>query len=269
PAPARPRHLPGGIPEWRWYRGCCSLDADRADFFDMGDPGEALLHAVLLQGAHALVHGDGEHLGDARMLLDGLFQAVARDQQLVQAAASLEAAAAALVAADRLVERQLAPVAAVGPHPVLVDRLHRALRVRPEPGRVPQLLAVLAQEGLHHLGEVQARFPVHLYLAQALLRDLDRVLGSPDLGIRGVERLQHRVQRGGLARAGRTADEEQAVGLGHRALQLVDVARAESHFFQRNRLARGEYPHHDVLDATRSRDRRDAQLDVERPEFLE
>ena len=126
-----------------------------------------------------------------------------------------------------------------------------------------------AQEGLHHHGEVEARFPVHLHLAQALLRDLDRVLGGPDLGIRGVEILQHRVQRGGLARAGRTADEEQAVGLGHRALQLVDVARAESHFFQRNRLARGEYPHHDVLDAARGRDRRDAQLDVERPEFPE
>src|SRR5438046_1157136 len=143
PAPAPPRHLPGGIPEWRWYRWCRSLDADRADFFDMGGPGEALLHAVLLQGAHALVHGDGEHLGDARMLLDCLFQPVARDQQLVQAAASLEAAAAALVATDRLVERQLAPVAAIGPHPVLVDRLHRTLPVRRELRRVHQLLAVL------------------------------------------------------------------------------------------------------------------------------
>src|SRR5947208_14649688 len=130
PAPAPPRHLPGGMPEWRWYRWCRSLDADRADFFDMGDPGEALLHAVLLQGAHSLVHRDGEHLGDARMLLDGLFQAVARDQQLVQAAAPLEAAAAALVAADRPVERQLAPVAAVALHPVPVTRPHPALRVR-------------------------------------------------------------------------------------------------------------------------------------------
>src|SRR5256885_6067524 len=107
----------------------------------------SLLHAVLLQGAHALVHGDGEHLGDARMFLDGFFQAVARDQQLVQAAASLEAAAAALVATDRLVERQMAPVAAVDPHPLLVDCLHRALRVRPEPWSIHQLLAVLAQEG--------------------------------------------------------------------------------------------------------------------------
>src|SRR3989441_11348007 len=102
----------------------------------MGDPGEALLHAVLLQGAHALVHGDGEHLGDARMLLDGFFQAVARDQQLGPAAASLEAAAAALVATDRLVERQMAPDPPRERHPLLVDRLRAPLRVRPERWRL-------------------------------------------------------------------------------------------------------------------------------------
>src|SRR5690606_19130300 len=78
------------------------LDADRADFLDMRDAGQALLHAVLLQRAHAVFQALGEHLGDARMLLDQLLQLVRGDEQLVQAAAALEAAAAALVAADRL-----------------------------------------------------------------------------------------------------------------------------------------------------------------------
>src|SRR5690349_9928137 len=61
------------------------LDADRADFFDVRDPGEALLHAVLLQGAHAVLEALRQHVGDARVLLDQLLQLVGGDQQLVQA----------------------------------------------------------------------------------------------------------------------------------------------------------------------------------------
>src|SRR5512134_991845 len=96
-----------------------SLDADRPHFLDVGDPHQALLHAVLLERAHALLQADGEHLGHARMLLDRLLQAIRGDEQLVQAAAPLEAAAAALVAAHGLVEGELALVAAVEPHPLL------------------------------------------------------------------------------------------------------------------------------------------------------
>src|SRR5687767_2410186 len=102
------------------------LDAYRAHFLDVRDARQALLHAVLLERAHALLQGDREQLGDARVLLDALLDAVAGDEQLVQAAAPLEAAAAALVAAHRLVEGQMALVAAVVPHPVLVDPFHGA-----------------------------------------------------------------------------------------------------------------------------------------------
>src|SRR3954471_7729917 len=105
------------------------LDADGANFLDMGDAGEALLHAVLLERAHAVLEALRQHLGDARVLLDQLLQLVGGDQELVQAAAALEARVAALVAADRLVEGKLALVVPVGLDPVLVDRLHRALRV--------------------------------------------------------------------------------------------------------------------------------------------
>ena len=56
-----------------------------------------------------------EHLGDARVLLDQLLHRVGADQQLVQADAALVAGAAALVAAHRRVERELALVVAVMP----------------------------------------------------------------------------------------------------------------------------------------------------------
>src|SRR5690349_3526180 len=56
--------------------GPCLLDADRAHFLDVRHPGQALLQAILLQGAHAFLQADGEHLRHPRMLLDGLLEAV-------------------------------------------------------------------------------------------------------------------------------------------------------------------------------------------------
>jgi hypothetical protein len=78
-------------------------------------------------------------------------------------------------------------------------------------------VGVGAQEGAHGGGEGPADARVHLHLAQALLRDLDRVLGGPDLALVGVDVAHQRVQRGGLAAAGGAADQDQAVGLGHHA----------------------------------------------------
>src|SRR5262245_803551 len=59
------------------------LDADGAHFLDVRDPGEALLHAVLLQGAHVVLEALRQHVGHARVLLDQLLQLVGGDQQLV------------------------------------------------------------------------------------------------------------------------------------------------------------------------------------------
>src|SRR5918911_1391076 len=123
------------------------FDADRANFLDVRDAGQALLHAVLLERPHAVLQALRQHLGDARVLLDQLLQLVGGNEELVQAAAPFEARAAALVAAHRLVEGELAPVIAVRLHPVLVDRLHRALGVGLEARGVHQLLAIFAQEG--------------------------------------------------------------------------------------------------------------------------
>src|SRR3954471_22073577 len=87
--------------------GSLLLDGDGAHFLHVRDAHQALLHAVLLQRAHAVLEALRQHLGDARVLLDQLLQLVGRDEQLVQAAAALEARVAALVAAHHLVEGEL------------------------------------------------------------------------------------------------------------------------------------------------------------------
>src|SRR3972149_1797385 len=122
------------------------LDADRAHLFERRDSHQHLLDAVLLQGAHAFPQGDGHDLGDAGVFLDQLLQRVGRHQQLVQAEAALHAAAAAGVAADRLVQRELPLVVAVVLHPLLVHVLDRALRVLLERLGVHHLLAELVEE---------------------------------------------------------------------------------------------------------------------------
>src|SRR5688500_20292113 len=112
-----------------WVVSSILFNAHRALFLDVSDPAQALLHAVLLQRAHAVLEALGEDVGDARMLLDQLLQLVVRDQELVQAAAPLEAAAAALVATYRLVEGELTLVVAIRPDPFLVHRLHGAFGI--------------------------------------------------------------------------------------------------------------------------------------------
>src|SRR2546425_5651746 len=115
-----------------------SLDADGAHFLHMRHAHQALLHAVLLESAHAVLEALGQHFCHARVLLDQLLQLVGGDQELVQAAASFEARAAALVAAHRLVEGELSLVVAEVLHPLPVDRLHGAFRVGLEARSVHQ-----------------------------------------------------------------------------------------------------------------------------------
>ena len=106
-------------------------------------------------------------------------------------------------------------------------------------------------------------------LTQALLRDFDRILRRPDLGIRSVEKPQYRVECRRLTRAGRPADEEKAIGFAHRFFELREVRRRQAELFQGDGLPRGKNTHDYIFDAALRRDRRHAQLDVERSEFLE
>src|SRR5436853_2888474 len=82
------------------------FNADRAHFLHVRHSHEAFFHAVLLEGAHAVLQALREHLRHARVFLDELLQLVGSDEQLMQAVAPLEAGAAALVAADGPIEGQ-------------------------------------------------------------------------------------------------------------------------------------------------------------------
>src|SRR5687767_9685662 len=53
-----------------------SLDADRTHFLHAGHARQALLHAILLQGAHALLERHRDQLRHARLLGDELLQRV-------------------------------------------------------------------------------------------------------------------------------------------------------------------------------------------------
>jgi hypothetical protein len=130
-------------------------------------------------------------------------------------------------------------------------------------------IRVGSQESLHDHGEIQPGLLVDLYLAQALLRDFDRILGGPDLGFRRVDVTQRGMQCGGLARAGRAADEEQAVGLGDQFLDLAQVVVRQAQLVERNRFACRQDTHDHVFHAAGGGDGGDAQFNVERAEFLE
>ena len=52
---------------------------------------------------------------------------------------------------------------------------------------------------------------LHLHLVEGRLDHLDRVLDGADVHLRRGERLERRVERGGLARAGRAGDQHDAV----------------------------------------------------------
>src|SRR5882672_9017 len=180
-----------------------SFDANGTHLFDVGNAGEAFLQAVLLEGAHAVVQALREHVGDTRVLLDQLLEPVGGDQQFVQAAAALETRTAALVAAHGLVEGELPAVVAVDPDPVLVHRLHRALRVGLEAWRVHELLAVLAQEcrefrRLRRIGLLAGAKALRQALrqdAEQRVREVERVhahVEQADDRFRGGGRVQRR-----------------------------------------------------------------------------
>ena len=78
---------------------------------------------------------------------------------------------------------------------------------------------VLAQDGAQAAREGHLDLGVDLGLADAVEVVLDRVLDRHDVARVVVEPLQRRVQRGGLARAGRAGDQQDAVRL---VDQLVD-----------------------------------------------
>ena len=120
---------------------------------------------------------------------------------------------------------------------------------------------VRAQEGAQRLREGPVDLRIDLHLPQPRLRDFDRILGRPDFALRRVDVGQHRVQRRRLARAGRAHAQHHAVGPLRRRLELAQVVFREAQFLHRDRLGRGQDPHHHVLEPVVGRDRGHAQFD--------
>ena len=87
---------------------------------------------------------------------------------------------------------------------------------------------VLAQERAQRRGEVQADVLADLHLVDADQVELDRVLRGHDVGFRRVDLGDRRVERVGLAAAGRPGDQHHAPRLADRVLELRAATRARS-----------------------------------------
>src|SRR5690606_36481646 len=121
---------------------------------------------------------------------------------------------------------------------------------------------VLAHDRTQRVREVEPDLRLGLDLVDALDLVLDRVLDGDDLDVRRVELAQRRVQRGGLARAGRAGDQQDAVRLLQHLAELRQepVGEAEPLEVQHHRLA-VEQAHHHAL-TVRGRHRADAQVQL-------
>jgi len=91
-------------------------------------------------------------------------------------------------------------------------------------------VGVLAHDRAERSAEGQAPLRVHLHLRHAVELVLDGVLDGQDAASCAVDGVEHRVEQGGLARAGRAVDDREAVGedtqLAHRRQGVIEQAKA-------------------------------------------
>ena len=72
-------------------------------------------------------------------------------------------------------------------------------------------VGVLAHERAHAGGKVESDGVLHLHLVELWLDHFDRILDGADIDLRGSDLLQSRIQRGGLAGAGRSGYQHDTV----------------------------------------------------------
>jgi hypothetical protein len=139
-------------------RGEMLFDTNGAYLLHVGNTHQHFLDAVLLQGAHAVLQRGRHHFRDACVLLDVLFKRVGAHQQLMQAHPPLVTTATADFTAHRIVDHQLAALAAVIGDPVLQQLgLGRLGILFPGLG-VLQFLRVFDDQRLDLLGRRVVRF---------------------------------------------------------------------------------------------------------------
>ena len=102
----------------------------------------------------------------------------------------------------------------------------------------------------------------HLDLVDADEVELDRVLGGHDVGLGRVDPRDRRVERVGLAAAGRPGDQHHAPRLADLRLELAQRLRLEAQLRHvEHQLGAVEQTHDDLL-AEERRQARDAEVDV-------
>ncbi len=120
---------------------------------------------------------------------------------------------------------------------------------------------VLPQERPQRRGERQADLVAHQHLVDPHQVVLDRVFGGHDVGFDRVDPLQRRVERGGLARAGRSGHQHHPVRVEDGLHQVRLGLRLEAELLQVQRqVALVEDPEHDLL-AVDAGQRRDPEID--------
>ena len=122
-----------------------------------------------------------------------------------------------------------------------------------------------SQDGPQRRRERQAGLRVRLHLVDAGDAVLDRVLDRDDVDLGPRDGVQRRVERGGLARAGGTADDQHAVGTLVGGAPLHQVLRREAQVGQRHLRRRVVEDPHDDLLAPHGRQAADAQVDLAPP----
>src|SRR6267378_774358 len=89
-------------------------------------------------------------------------------------------------------------------------------------------VGVLPEERAKRGGERTADPLVDLDLVHALQVVLDRILGGHDVHVRRVDRVNPRIERRRLAGAGRSSDQDHAVGLVDRGVELIEGPLVEA-----------------------------------------
>ena len=119
---------------------------------------------------------------------------------------------------------------------------------------------ILPQESAENPREVETDGVVDRDLDDAVDVILDRVLGGEELGIDGVDAPEGGVERGGLASAGGTGDDEDAVRLFDRVGDVIVDVVGEAEILKRQVDRRAvEHPEHDRLTMV-GRQRGDAHV---------
>ena len=125
---------------------------------------------------------------------------------------------------------------------------------------------VLAEDGAQAPRESQVDAAVDLHLANAVQGVLDGILDRHDVALAVVQPGQGGIESGGLARAGRSGDQDDAVRAADHALEHLQVARrhAEVREVQPRRTPVQQTQHHPL--AVLGRQGRDAHVHVQPPD---